>query len=169
MFALIFIDQNNHVYLPTSTSFLINTLFYQFLFIPSSFILNSLGWYPNKHLNNKKKDVQEKEKEKENNSQDFYFIWASERTGYRQLYLYLYRSASIHGNEHTTLDNKNDNKYGSQLVNNNNDNKDNSCMNKSVSAVCAVCCNNGVPIGGGGPWIVDRYEDSRNNNVNLKF
>ena len=84
--------------------------------------------------------------------------------------MYLYRSAVFHGNEHTILDNKNDSKNGSLFVDNNKDNnKDNNCMNKSVSAVCAVCCNNGVPIGVGGPWIVDRYEDSRNNSIGFRI
>lgn len=78
---------------------------------------------------------------------DFYFIWASERSGYRQLYLYLYRSADNHENEPILV-----NKNGFGNSNKNDLNKN------SIAAVVlsAVCCNNGSPIGGGGPWIVDR-------------
>ena len=90
---------------------------------------------------NKKKEI------KESNSKDFWFIWASERSGYRQLYLYSYGFAGIYGNENI-LDNKNGFNVGVGIGIRNN-------VNKSVAS-CAVCCNNGIPIGGGGPWIVDR-------------
>ena len=104
----------------------------------SILILNSLGWYPNKHLN-KQKDI------KENNAKDFYFIWASERSGYRQLYLYSYGSADCLGNENI-LDIKNG--FGNRHY-----------FNKSVAS-SATCCNEGKPLGGGGPWIVDRLLNS---------
>ena len=59
-------------------------------------------------------------------SGDFYFIWASERSGYRQLYLYRYAV----GGSGTDRD-------------------------SSSSSRCS-CLLEGRPLGGGGSWIVDR-------------
>jgi len=50
----------------------------------------------------------------------FRFIWASERSGYRQLYLYQYPPI------------------------------------KYLNSEGATCLLDGQPIGGGGPWIVER-------------
>ena len=135
-----------------------------FLLLIVFFYFLSLGWFPNKHLN-KKKDKYIKEINNTSTTttliKDFYFIWASERSGYRQLYLYLYRSTDNHENENENIV---VNKNGFLNLNSNsnsNSNKDNlNNVNKSVVSAAvtlsAVCCNNGVPIGGGGPWIVDR-------------
>lgn len=49
---------------------------------------------------------------------DFYFVWASERSGFMQLYLYRYDSVAQKG----------------------------------------VNVSGDVPIGGGGEWVVERYE-----------
>ena len=53
----------------------------------------------------------------------FRFLWASERSGYRQLYLYEYQPGA-----------------------------------KGTGAgQGATCLLDGQPVGGGGPWIVERY------------
>jgi len=52
----------------------------------------------------------------------FRFLWASERSGYRQLYLYEYRPGA------------------------------------TGTRQGATCLLDGQPVGGGGPWIVERYQ-----------
>lgn len=61
----------------------------------------------------------------------FRFIWASERSGYRQLYLYRYDGAS-------------DSSSGS-----------NGSSSTGTRGVAQVLLQ-GLPIGGGGPWIIER-------------
>jgi hypothetical protein len=70
------------------------------------------------------------------NGNDFYFLWTSERSGYRQMYLYFYGYIDNDGNR---IGNGGEGGGG------------------GGGSVGTVCCNGGLPVGGGGHWIVERY------------
>ena len=59
----------------------------------------------------------------------FRFLWASERSGYRQLYLYEYQPGGTGTGTGTG----------------------------TGAGQGATCLLDGQPVGGGGPWIVERY------------
>jgi hypothetical protein len=95
-----------------------------------------LGWHPNKYL--KRKDecssssIEQEKMRSDKNANDFYFLWTSERSGYRQMYLYF----------HGYIDND-----GNGIGNG----------GEGGGSVGTVCCRGGLPVGGGGHWIVERY------------
>jgi len=64
----------------------------------------------------------------------FRFLWASERSGYRQLYLYEYQPGAKGTGTGTDTG--------------------------TGTGQGATCLLDGQPVGGGGPWIVERYKTS---------
>ena len=61
---------------------------------------------------NRKPEKEDRKDETENNGNHFYFIWASERSGYRQLYLYLYGFDGEIGNTEYAVCCNNENPIG---------------------------------------------------------
>ena len=92
----------------------------------------------------------------------FQFLWASERSGYRQLYLYQYTPSGSSSNSNTIGGDTNSSGGGNNSSNSSNNSSSSGGYHRGDSSSkgigTAECLLGGRPVGGGGTWIIESIE-----------